>query len=271
MVDHFPEIVYQYTVSKDEVWEDLESRTKEPEHSVRIISFTPLYRIAVAASLLLILGMTGFFRFYTKNVYAPAGQRITFYLPDSSFINLNAQSLVSFHPYWFRFSRTVKLDGEAFFGVVKGNTFQVESELGETTVLGTTFNIYSRDKEYSVTCITGKVRVISMRKTQKVLLHPNEQAFINNDGLLSFVKKVNPETALGWRNNMFVFTGSSIVGVLKEIERNYNIKIQFQADPGLTYTGNFSRSLSGKEVLDLVCTSLGIKFEAKSDNEFLVR
>ena len=69
---------------------------------------------------------------------------------------------------------------------------------------------------------------------------------------------------------MFVFTSSPIVSVLHEIERQYNIKVNFQADPGLTYTGNFSRSLSGKEVLDLVCTSLGIKFDAKSETEFLV-
>ena len=69
---------------------------------------------------------------------------------------------------------------------------------------------------------------------------------------------------------MFVFTGSPIVSVLEEVERQYGIKIHYQADPGLTYTGNFSRSLSGKEVLDLVCTSLGIKFDAKSDTEFLV-
>jgi len=69
---------------------------------------------------------------------------------------------------------------------------------------------------------------------------------------------------------MFVFTGSSIVSVLKEIERQYNIKIVFKADPNLTYTGNFSRSLSEKEVLDLVCTSLGLKFDARSKTEFLV-
>jgi len=69
---------------------------------------------------------------------------------------------------------------------------------------------------------------------------------------------------------MFVFTSSPIVTVLQEIERQYNIKINFKANPGLTYTGNFSRSLSGKEVLDLVCTSLGIKFDAKSDTVYLV-
>jgi ferric-dicitrate binding protein FerR (iron transport regulator) len=271
MVHRFPEIEMQYAVSEQQAWKSIVTRMEKGEHSVRSITLFPYFRMAIAASLLLMLGLSGFMRYYTKTVYAPAGNRYSFYMPDSSFIEMNAQSTLKFHPYWFSLSRTVTLDGEAYFKITKGNRFDVKSKLGETTVLGTTLNIFARDTEYSVTCFTGKVRVVSAGKKERVLLNPNEQAFLNKDGFLRFVQDVNPETVKSWRDNMFVFTGSSIAGVLQEIERQYNIKISFQANPGLTYTGNFSRSLSGKEVLDLVCTSLGIKFEAKSDNEFLVK
>jgi transmembrane sensor len=269
--DLFPEIEFQYTVSREKVWGNLVNRIEHQGHISRNIRFIPFPRLAIAASLVLLIGVTSFFRFYTRTVVAPAGQRFSLYVPDSSLIEMNAQSKVTFHPYWFRFSRTVSLDGEAYFKVVKGTRFNVASNLGETTVLGTTFNIFARDKDYSVTCFTGKVRVVSAGKRERVLLNPNEQAFINKDGFLRVVKEVNSQSVMSWRDNKFVFTGSSIVAVLQEIERQYNIKIHFQADPGLTYTGNFSRSLSGKEVLDLVCTSLGIKFDAKSDSEFLVK
>jgi len=184
---------------------------------------------------------------------------------------LNAQSSVKYHPYWYRVARTITLDGEAFFEVMRGNQFKVKSLKGETTVLGTSFNIYSRDNDYNVTCFTGKVRVVSAEKSESVLLNPNEQAFINKDGSLRIVQEVNVQTVKSWRDHMFVFTGSPIVSVLQEIERQYNIKIHFKADSNLTYTGNFSKLLSEKEVLDLVCTSLGIKFEARSGNEFLVK
>ena len=270
MVDHFPEIEIRYSVSKEKIWANLSNRMDEQRHQLQSVFQIPFFRIALAASLFLLVGLTGFFRFYTKTISAPAGQRFSFYVPDTSFIELNAKSTVSFHPYWFRFSRMVTLDGEAFFKVKKGNRFEVISKPGQTIVLGTTFNIFARDKEYSVTCFTGKVRVVSASKSQRVLLNPNEQAFLNKDGFLRMVQDVNSEYVKSWRNNMFVFTGAPIVSVLQEVERQYNIKINFQADSGLTYTGNFSRSLQGKEVLDLVCTSLGIKFEAKSDNEFLV-
>jgi ribosomal protein L44E len=57
---------------------------------------------------------------------------------------------------------------------------------------------------------------------------------------------------------------------MQEIERQYDVKVSFKGDPKLTYTGNFSKKLTQKEVLDLVCTSLGLTFEAKSGNVFLV-
>ena len=266
----FPEIDLQYAVSKDDVWANLSRQMEEPHQKVKSVSMNPFYRIAFAASLLLLLGITGFLKLYTKTVYTSAGQHLTLLLPDSSVIELNAQSTVKFHPYWFSFARTISLDGEAFFKVIHGNQFKVISLKGETTVLGTSFNIYSRDNDYSVTCFTGKVRVVSAEKSERVLLNPNEQAFINKDGYLRFVQEANSEAVKSWRDHMFVFTGSPIVSVLQEIERQYNIKIHFKADSNLTYTGNFSKSLSEKEVIDLVCTSLGLKFEARSGTEFLV-
>ena len=268
--DQFPEIELQYSVSQEQAWESLFFKVEEPKHHSLSPSHNLFFRIAAAASILLIIGVTGFLRFYTTTVYVPAGQHLSYLLPDNSKIELNAQSVVSFHPYWFGLSRTLTLDGEAFFTVNKGLGFKVVSKLGATTVFGTSFNIYSREEDYNVTCFTGKVRVVSSGKNERILLNPNEKAFITKDGFLRFAQQVNTRSVKSWMDNMFVFTSSPIVSVLHEIERQYNIKVNFQADPGLTYTGNFSRSLSGKEVLDLVCTSLGIKFDAKSETEFLV-
>jgi transmembrane sensor len=269
-VNHFPEVDIHYTVTKDEVWERLSRQIGESHSITKVVSFNHFYRIAVAASVLVLLCMTGFMRFYTKSISTIAGQHLTLNLPDSSMIELNAQSAVSYHPYWFSFARTITLDGEAFFKVIKGNQFKVVSKRGETTVLGTTFNVFSRDNEYSVTCFTGRVRVLTAEKSERVLLNPNEQAFINKDGFLRFVQEVNSQAVKSWRDHMFIFTGASVVSVLQEIERQYNIKIIFKADTNLTYTGNFSKTLSQKAVLDLVCTSLGLKFEARSGSEFLI-
>ena len=72
---------------------------------------------------------------------------------------LNAASRLQYHPYWWRFERQVKLEGEVFL-VKPGTLFKVVSEKGTTEVLGTEFNIYSREKNYSVFCQSGTVKVI---------------------------------------------------------------------------------------------------------------
>ncbi len=269
-VSLFPEIDLNYAVSQAEVWEKLVSRMDQPVAGEKRYFLSLFYRMALAASFLILMSITGFLKFYTKTVHTPAGRHLTLCLPDSSVIEMNAASTANYHPYWYRFSRTIELDGEAYFTVNKGSRFSVVSQRGETIVLGTSFNIFSRNNEYNVTCFTGKVRVVSAGKSEKIVLNPNEQAFINKDGFLRFVQQANPGAAKSWRENMFVFTGASIVTVMQEIERQYNIKIVFRAQPELTYTGNFSKSLPEKEVLGLVCTSLGLTFEALSDKEYLV-
>src|ERR1035437_2251833 len=110
MMEIFPEIDLKYSVSKDEVWEKISRQISESQSGNRkVVKLNPLYKIAVAASLILLLGITGFLRYYSKTVYSPAGQHIMLCLPDSSIINLNAQSTVKYHPYWFSFSRTITL------------------------------------------------------------------------------------------------------------------------------------------------------------------
>jgi len=266
----FPEIDLDFPVSKEEVWNNLMFRIDQPKRSDRKKSVSLIFRFALAASLLLLVGITSFFRLYTKTVESKAGEHRTFALPDGSYVELNAGSSLWYHPYWFNLSRTVNLDGEAFFKVTHGNQFKVLSNLGETTVLGTSFNIFSRLNEYNVTCFTGKVRVVSSGKNEIIFLNPNEQAYISNAGDLRLDKEVKAPSVISWRNNKFFFTGASVISVIHEIERQYNIKIHYKADPSLTYTGNFSKSLSEKEVLDLVCTSLGLTFESSSITEFQV-
>lgn len=269
-VNSFPEIDLNYKVSKEEAWSNLMTRMDNPIESGRSISLSPVFRFALAASFLLLVGVTSFFRFYTKTFVSNAGEHLTCMLPDDSYVELNAGSSIQYHPFWFIVSRIVELNGEAYFQVTHGNQFKVLSNLGETTVLGTSFNIFSRENDYNVTCFTGKVQVLSFAKHKSVLLYPNERVYIGQEGNLHLIQEVKSPSVISWRDNNFFFTGASVISVLQEIERQYNIKIQFKGNPGLTYTGNFSKTLSEKEVLDLVCTSLGLTFESDSKTEFRI-
>jgi transmembrane sensor len=265
----FPEIDLHYSTTKEEVWDKISALIDSHELLARP-KFYLNYKIALAASILLIVGITTFLRFHTITTLCPAGQHLSVSLPDGSQAELNAQSLMTYHPFWMKYNRTVSLEGEAYFNVKSGTQFKVVSTHGETIVLGTSFNIYARDENYNVSCFTGTVRVISTLNKESVILHQNQQAIIQTDGSINFVQSSNIDAYKSWTKNMFIFTGASLKTVIQEIERQYNIKIKTTEDYDMTYTGNFNKSIPEKEVLDLVCTSLELKFEAKSNGEYLI-
>lgn len=265
--DFFDKVEVPYEKSKDEIWDQLAERIeKQPEQPKKVFLNTRMVT-ALAAAVLLLLAVLSVMRFYTETVSAPRGRHLVATLPDGSTVNLNADSKISFHPFWWRFARTVKFAGEGFFKVQKGKKFEVVSNVGTTVVVGTSFNIYNRGNAYKVTCITGKVKVISTTR-EEVILSPDYHAEVDENGNIVVYKKYPVEQAVSWVDNMFVFTSAPLTDVLKEIELQYNIHIIFHPDRDYFYTGSFSRDKQPEEVLDLLTKTFGFTFVKRSDNEY---
>ncbi len=256
-----------YKKSKADIWATMESKL-ESANEVKTIRLTdrPVFRWAVAASVVLVLGLTGLMRFYQFSLEAVPGQHLLVDLPDGSVVQLNAASSLSYHPYWWQFSRSLNFEGEAYFEVEKGSTFTVLSSKGSTSVLGTSFNIYSRDEDYRVACLTGKVRVTDNNDGKLVLL-PNQKASLISSGF-NVQRNVDLREETAWINQEFFFTSKSLSIVLNEIERQYGVQINGADTLNYKYTGNFNRRQNVEEVLGFVCKPFGIKFEKAGESEF---
>jgi ferric-dicitrate binding protein FerR (iron transport regulator) len=258
--------------SKSDVWEELSAKIEEkPDVKVRKLT-SSWGRLSVAASIVLLIGISAFLRLYTKNIYCPPGQNLTVSLPDGSVAKLTAATSVKFHPYWWRLSRSVEMEGEAFFDVKKGKKFVVASSLGKTLVLGTSFNIYCRGDDYRVTCVTGKVKVIAAASKDEKILMPNQRAeIIKETGALKVqsVEK-NSDSTSKWIGNTFTFTSMPLRSVLNEIEQQYGVVINIEEGLNIIHSGNFTKEDSVEDVLDFVCYPLGIKFARISGNRYLV-
>lgn len=260
---------FVWTRSEAEVWAELERRLTVPaEKRLLRVNFETV-RWAVAATILVIISLAGFARFYTTQVESPAGQHLQALLPDGSQISLNAESSISFHPYWWKISRKVRLSGEAFFEVAKGRTFSVESANGVTQVVGTSFNVYARADKYHVTCITGVVRVKSPSGSQ-VVIRPNSKATVLPDGKISVLTGIETFPEISWRNNIFLFTATPAREVFREIERQYGVKIDLTVTGNSLYSGNFSKKQNVEEILSYVCPALGLQFKQTAAGEFVV-
>ena len=258
---------FVWTKSSADVWKTLESKIDaQPKGRSLNFNFT---KLAVAASILVLFSLGSFLRFYSVQIETSAGQHQLAEFPDHSKVDLNAQSKITYYPYWWKINRIVRLHGEGFFEVEKGNKFTVVSSKGTTQVLGTSFNIYSRNDVYKVTCVTGSVKVKS-KIGSEVVLKPNSKAVIEADGVINVLLDIATFPEISWKKNIFLFTATPVLQVFVEIERQYGVKINAPLDNFTLYTGNFSKDQNVEEVLSYVCPALGLKYIRKSGVEYVI-
>ncbi len=243
----------QWSKSKEEIWNEAFSGLEEvPKRR----SITWRGYAAAAAVLIISVGLLTA-RYYSVSETTARGTSLAFRLPDGSSVRLNADSRLTYHPYWWPVNRKVMLEGEACFEVARGKRFTVASEKNEVHVLGTRFNVFSRPERYCVTCFTGKVEVTG--DDRKTLLQRNMQLTCRN-GDWKVEEQVDAVQTVGWTEQRFIFSGVPLTEVIAEIERQYDIRVTADTTTDYLYTGNFSKTKSPEEVLAIVGKPFGITF-----------
>lgn len=219
-------------VDMDTLYAGIEHRKNK---AVKVRTLNPWFT-RIAAMLVLFLGATFFlYTTHTTTQIADTGKRTEFLLPDNSTVLLNAGSEADYKTWNWKNNRKLQLDGEAYFKVAKGQTFDVVTPMGKVTVVGTQFNVKARGSRFDVTCFEGKVRVTSS-DNQILLLLPGESiAFEKGKKIeVPMDKKSQP----GWLSNEADFYKESLSNVIKEIERQYNVEITVNtALPAERFTG----------------------------------
>lgn len=265
----FPKGKIKWEKSEADVWAELENKISNKKTGKTVFMFPKTVKWSVAAVFILLIGLGSVMILYNTTIKSLPGEQILAELPDGSFVELNAGSTLKYNPLIWNYKRKLKFEGEGYFNVEKGEKFVVESVNGTTQVVGTSFNIYARDDQYRVTCLTGKIEV-SSKTSEAVLLKPNTHAELEQ-GHLIIKDLFKAEKALSWRNNLMFFAGRPLKEVIDEIERQFAVTIRLQPElNNRSFTSNFPKTYNVEEVLDIVCKSLQIKFIKQSENEFLV-
>lgn len=209
--------------------------------------------VSVAAVLLLLVGLYQVFVF-SNQAATDYGQTRQLDLADGSQVILNNRSSVAY-PNGFALWRKIELNGEAFFRVSKGKTFTVETPSGSVTVLGTQFNVISRNGFFEVGCYEGKVCVIS-QKRQVVLQKGQSVRFYEN----AVERWAQTETDPGWTHGESSFKNAPIESVLLQLENQYNRKVVYpQSLKNIRFTGSFTHA-DIETALRSICTPLQVRF-----------
>ena len=181
----------QWKNSKEAVWERL-NENLETQSTQKATSKTVYYRVmqyAAAAVMFIAVSTTAFAYLYTNTVTTKLAQEIRLQLPDKSVVSIKEKSTLSYKPFWWKLNRKINLTGEAFFTVEKGSKFEVVSNKGKTTVLGTQFTVFTRNNDYLVTCISGKVQVVEFANKNAVVIVGGQKATLQQNGTFTIEKQ----------------------------------------------------------------------------------
>lgn len=220
------------------------------------------YIASIAAVLIIALGIFKFVGNDSSNVYyADNGVKENLLLPDTSEVTLNSGSQISFDEKEWATNRNLKLEGEAYFKVEKGNTFSVNSSQGIVTVLGTEFIVKDRPGYFEVTCYEGLVSVKTNSKDYK-LPAGNSIKIINDKVIKNNILATTPS----WISEISIFKSTPLKFVVNELERQYNITINSKnIDTTVIFTGSFTHT-DINAALQSITKPLSLTYEVNGKN-----
>ena len=186
-------------------------------------------------------------------------------LPDNSIVKLNELSSLDYDASNWDENRYLNLSGEAFFDVEKGKRFDVNTDYGKVSVLGTEFNVHSRDSLFSVSCYEGLVQVTYNGNTVKLPAGTEFKLSSKHGGKTDIVIS-EPY----WLKQMSVFENTSFVAVIEELQKQYHIDVQYPPNLNISFTGAFEHN-NLENALKSVCQPLNLTYEIQNNNKVIIR
>lgn len=246
----------------------------------------------IAASLLVLLGLF-YYLWGTQTTWRQKevvyktefGERLEVKLDDGSVVTLNANSTLRWVEDWSKAKgRQATLEGEAFFKVKKqhGIPFTVHTHDVAVEVLGTSFNVDSREEKTKVYLDEGRVNLKlnefnnvpgDQNSMEEIIMNPGEQ--VSYSARKKTIEKSEGQTmitAAAWKENVLNFKNMQFGEVLDLLRDIYGQSFECTDQKLLLtpmYLGvPYSNWEAVRQALEL---SLNIQFEETAPQQYVVK
>jgi len=240
------------TEKKEKILESAFERLKirtvlAADHSVTCRKkINTLKKLSVAATLLILLGISFFLCYEIYNIYefeqtvheisTPKGGRTSLTLPDGTKVWLNSGSSLTYKAGFGRTDRNVFLEGEAFFDVQTHSNkhFTVNTSDMDVRVLGTQLNVksYPEDELTETTLLKGKAEVNIVQEGKvlsSVVVSPDQRAMYSRNVDTLYLQNVEEAAEYSsWKEGRLVFRSEALSNIARDLERFYNVEIYFK-------------------------------------------
>ena len=163
---------------------------------------------------------------------------------DGTKVHLNYNTTLKYPSHFSAASRTVYLDGEAYFQIAKDDRpFRVITANGIVKQYGTSFNVNTHVAGVTkVVLVEGAISVFPNQGDEHKI-HPGELAVLNGATQDVQISKVDIEPYIAWNSGRFVFDNCSLETLMEVISRWYDKKIMFEDEDIKTirFTGDLDR------------------------------
>ncbi|MBT4055267.1 MAG: DUF4974 domain-containing protein [Candidatus Marinimicrobia bacterium] len=195
--------------------------------------FKPRMTYAVSLGLALVFALPiAYDSLTTETLVTQTTDFRTLQLPDGSTITLNAGSQIKYKKDFNTDHRSLTMTGEVYFNVKNGNTpFVIQTNQGQVTVLGTSFNVRSREDGFEVGVNEGIVKVSNDSKS--VILHKGQMIGIDSNFDEKNLQNISYTNYPDWMHEKLVCEQTPLSEVCDEIERTFGISFKF-ANPSLS-------------------------------------
>lgn len=192
------------------------------------------YLAVASIAAILILGLIVFLVqkpgvLLAQNSIEHCTEKMALVLEDGTKVWLNKGSSFDYPSRFDQKIREVRLDGEAYFEVIKDSKrpFVVRAKDASIQVLGTRFNFKSsRNGTYSeAVLLSGRIRMTVEKSGQVVDVVPNQRVlYTKPDGRL-LLEQVDAGIYNTWKNSHLEFDNRKLGDVIVELEKWYNLDI----------------------------------------------
>lgn len=195
-------------------------------------------------------------------------------LPDGSTAHLNAHAELKLKENWEAGqNRQVWLNGEAFFEVAKKPAtqakFTVITEALQVEVLGTMFNVKSKDDNTQVFLEEGNIQLKSA--TQKMALKPNDYIdYTKGENDFKVAQLSTKKVDSSWKNGTLILKEQMVADILKRLEEIYGCAFEVERNSLLTERKTLAVPMANLEtILPILERTLGVKMEKEGQQIYL--
>jgi ferric-dicitrate binding protein FerR (iron transport regulator) len=274
-------------INVDKAWNRVSSRMNDSGHYSEISHGRPIHlrssflRVAAIALVILSLAGTGIYilnpDLLSKRITIASGndqKNIGVSLPDGSAVFLNRNTEFSYRSSFGSRGRKVTLTGEAFFEIAAdaGKPFIIDAGNARVRVVGTSFNVITRNNESAVEVFvkTGKVILTDNSGSKSLDLDPGYIGTMDSEKTGRTMNS-NPNY-LSWNTGLLVYNGQKLDVVFADLKRVYNMDIETD-DPSILenrWTSPIDNQPQ-ETIIRLICASFNLSYTKDGNIYRLVR